>query len=469
MEDLYEFLYPNYATFPDWKASDDPFDSGSKYPLLKAQFKAGHPLKQNSKPITVIVYMLSSSIVVQYPLKPPTVSYFSIPLISLRLKSRCEPLNNPNSFFLKLIGPNSSYEMKIDLEDQYHKWKKYLQQRMISLNFDFDFISYLPISTNSLGFTELDSVSTQKPYFAKFIHSSKIYSSNKGRSIVTNEIDVLRIISHRHCPAYIATYINEDSVVHIFQNFSLTPLDKINELECKNIMSLMGELIDLISYFQRQGIINRKICPSNIAVDFTYNGEVFKMKLLDMGCTEYINSKTNLVLCRCGTPGYIAPEVLQSTLSTSPSTLRSCDVYSLGLIFYELLTGTRAYGGKSAQEQYKNNESCIFNRKLLIEKHIHDLAIDLCNRMTENNPVQRISSDEASKHPYFDDSNACEMGMMGEIQESIPCLQELINKGQKSYNWGTIKKINDRIEAVTEDKTSEEKSLLTKMKKNIKG
>jgi len=58
---------------------------------------------------------------------------------------------------------------------------------------------------------------------------------------------------------------------------------------------------------------------------------------------------------RCGTAGYVAPEVFRNY-----SYNEACDVFSLGCIFYKLITGNSLFKGKSTEEILMNNKKCRF-------------------------------------------------------------------------------------------------------------
>jgi len=62
---------------------------------------------------------------------------------------------------------------------------------------------------------------------------------------------------------------------------------------------------------------------------------------------------------RCGTPGYVAPEVINITdMTTKYSSI--CDIFSLGLIFHVLLFVESVFKGKTYNEVLKENRTCLF-------------------------------------------------------------------------------------------------------------
>lgn len=99
---------------------------------------------------------------------------------------------------------------------------------------------------------------------------------------------------------------------------------------------------------------------------------------------------------RCGTPGYVAPEILND----KPYDCK-VDVYSCGIIFYILLTGKIPFNGKSYKEiVYKNMKANIdfdIPRSMNISKD----TINLLESMLQKDPKDRITSKQALNHPCF--------------------------------------------------------------------
>lgn len=78
------------------------------------------------------------------------------------------------------------------------------------------------------------------------------------------------------------------------------------------------------------------------------NGTI-DLAIIDLGFATY-DSEYDKLFKRCGTPGYVAPEVLKK----QPYDCRA-DIFSLGIIFYIVLTGTYPFAGKTPDEVTKQN------------------------------------------------------------------------------------------------------------------
>ena len=94
-----------------------------------------------------------------------------------------------------------------------------------------------------------------------------------------------------------------------------------------------------------KGIMHRDLKPENLL--FRSEGD-WDCVIADFGLAEFSNIETYLFV-RCGTPGYVAPEVINiKDMSTKYAPI--CDLYSLGLIFHILLFGKSAFPGKTYNE-----------------------------------------------------------------------------------------------------------------------
>lgn len=94
------------------------------------------------------------------------------------------------------------------------------------------------------------------------------------------------------------------------------------------------------------GFVHRDIKPANLLI---LDKEKLNVCVADLGLSCQ-TSDTDKLIKKCGTPGYIGPELL-SGIAYSFET----DVFSLGVIFYNLLTGRNIFGGKDASAILKQN------------------------------------------------------------------------------------------------------------------
>lgn len=103
---------------------------------------------------------------------------------------------------------------------------------------------------------------------------------------------------------------------------------------------------------------------------------------------------------RCGTPGFVAPEIINiKDMSTRSDPIS--DVFSAGLIFHYLLFGRSIFNGKKYQEILLENKACCFDFEKDIYKNLSFLSLDLLKKLLDVNQNKRISAKDALLHPYF--------------------------------------------------------------------
>jgi len=103
----------------------------------------------------------------------------------------------------------------------------------------------------------------------------------------------------------------------------------------KTICKIMIQVCEALDFAHEHGIVHRDIKPANIMVV-----EHDKVKVMDFGIARFDSSNMTQSGVALGTPNYISPEQLKG----QPVDRRS-DIFSLGVVFYELLTGEKPFKG----------------------------------------------------------------------------------------------------------------------------
>lgn len=96
-----------------------------------------------------------------------------------------------------------------------------------------------------------------------------------------------------------------------------------------------------------------------------------------------------------GTSYYIAPEVLERNYD------ESCDIWSLGVIMYLMLTGVPPFNGEDDEEILAKVRTGKYSIETLIDAGASDEAIDLLTKMMEVDRHKRITAEQAQQHPWI--------------------------------------------------------------------
>lgn len=138
-----------------------------------------------------------------------------------------------------------------------------------------------------------------------------------------------------HAPPYIVMrYIDGGTLKEILTQ-GLLPLDEVTYI--------MGQICSAVEYANRQGIIHRDLKPSNILVDREGNTYVADFGIARHESTRRNGDSITGTGLAVGTPEYMSPEQAQDNES-----LRSTDIYSLGVMLFQMLTGKLPYLDTSA-------------------------------------------------------------------------------------------------------------------------
>ena len=130
--------------------------------------------------------------------------------------------------------------------------------------------------------------------------------------------------------------------------------DHFSMAEAKTIMY---QLLLLADYLHCQGIIHRDLKPQNILLVKNSNSDPssIEIKLADFGLSQIMDKQQKLYR-QCGSPGYVSPEIL-----TGDGCDEKTDIFSLGTIFYNLITGRALFPGDDCDEVLHLNKHCDFS------------------------------------------------------------------------------------------------------------
>jgi serine/threonine protein kinase len=130
-----------------------------------------------------------------------------------------------------------------------------------------------------------------------------------------------------------------------------------------------AEVVLALEYLHEEGIVYRDLKPENILVDNEGH-----LKLTDFGLSKDDIDVEGRTASLCGTTEYLAPEIIKDK-----NYGYSVDWYSLGIVLYEMLTGTNPFKmGQNAEPNLVDQMNKILEHEFKMPKYLSDNAADCC-------------------------------------------------------------------------------------------
>lgn len=242
----------------------------------------------------------------------------------------------------------------------------------------------------------------------KKINKSSLQKLSNDR--VTKEIDLIKKLDHRNIIKYRDT-INDNNSIYIIseycnggtmKKFLDTHIGYSENFSEKEVKFFMTQIRDAMRYLVDRNIYHRDIKPQNIFLQYKtkishaeYHD--IQLKIGDFGFAKEVDSD-NMMDTLCGTPMYMAPELIYEKKYRVNS-----DIWSIGIIFFQLLYGYFPYGKpRSILELMKNIDSTKLNfPPTNISARTSKNGIDLISKMLNRDPDKRIQWVDFFNHPWF--------------------------------------------------------------------
>ena len=172
-------------------------------------------------------------------------------------------------------------------------------------------------------------------------------------------------------------------IIDYCPNGDFTKINFIN-----NIRLFFAEVILAFEHIHKHNVIYRDLKPENILLDSTGH-----IRICDFNLAKANVPKDKRADSFCGSPMYLSPEMLRGG-----GVDYRCDIYGIGLLMYELVSGTPAFKANDVDSLYE------LIRDNHIDFNIPGIAGDFRNlieKILVKNPDDRISLEDMKKHPYF--------------------------------------------------------------------
>jgi len=249
------------------------------------------------------------------------------------------------------------------------------------------------LGSGSFGRVYLVSHNDTKQLFAlKVIDKRKLMVSYGKLDIIYNEINIHSKLSHENIIKLYNVHEDKENINIIMEYaengnlFELISKEK-NGLKESVAFSYFIQVVNAVYYLHNNNIIHRDIKPENILI-----GKDNKVKLCDFGWAKELTLENRSTFC--GTVEYMAPEIVGSENYDY-----SVDIWSLGILLYELLYGHSPFKASSTKNvilNIKTHELSLDDKN----KKISSSCKDLITKLLNSNPQKRLKIKDILEHPF---------------------------------------------------------------------
>ncbi|MFN8551357.1 MAG: protein kinase [Candidatus Obscuribacterales bacterium] len=233
------------------------------------------------------------------------------------------------------------------------------------------FVAIKMIKTDSLAERHLQRFKQEASALASLNHHNIIRVNDFGFTEETQPYMVLEFVNGETLPRFLA--------------------NNGTETDLETVRSIFVQIADAIGYAHEQGVLHRDLKPSNIMVQIGTDGSP-TVKVIDFGIAKFLTAESNSAMTQTGellgSPAYMSPE----QISDSAQDARS-DIYSLGCVMFEALTGTPPYKAETPMDmifQHLNAE--IPDVKSKSHQKIPESLASIVTKCLQKDPQERFRS-----------------------------------------------------------------------------
>uniref|UniRef100_A0A3B5A7W3 Serine/threonine-protein kinase DCLK2 n=1 Tax=Stegastes partitus TaxID=144197 RepID=A0A3B5A7W3_9TELE len=244
--------------------------------------------------------------------------------------------------------------------------------------------------------------STGREYALKIINKGKC----RGKEhMIQNEVAILRRVKHPNIVLLIEevdTYNELYLVMELVKGGDLfDAITSANRYTERDASGMLYNLANAIKYLHSLNIVHRDIKPENLLVYEHADGSK-SLKLGDFGLATMVDGPLYTV---CGTPTYVAPEIIAET-----GYGLKVDIWAAGVITYILLCGFPPFRGSSDDQEVLFDQILMGQLEFPLPywDNVSETAKELIRSMLEVEVDQRYTALQVLEHPWVTDEGLCE-------------------------------------------------------------
>ncbi|XP_051526088.1 MAP kinase-interacting serine/threonine-protein kinase 2b isoform X1 [Myxocyprinus asiaticus] len=262
---------------------------------------------------------------------------------------------------------------------------------------------------------------THKEYAVKIIEKRPGHS----RSRVFREVEMLyQCQGHRNILELVEFFEDEDKFYLVFEKLRggsvLAHIHRRRYFSEQEASIVVQDIASALDFLHNKGMAHRDLKPENILCEHEHRISPVKICDFDLGSGIKLNSDSSPIstpelLTPCGSAEYMAPEVVEAFNEEATIYDKRCDLWSLGVILYIMLSGYPPFVGRCGSDcGWENGEPCQACQNTLFESiqegkyefpdkewaHISSSAKDLISKLLVRDAKKRLGAAQVLQHPW---------------------------------------------------------------------
>ena len=230
------------------------------------------------------------------------------------------------------------------------------------------------------------------------------------------ETELMKRFNHKNITKILEVFNDEEYMLIIMEYINggnlFSFVKKRRKLSEKMAKFLFRQIILGIQHIHSKNVVHRDITLENILIDFDNN-----VKICDFGIGKVLENEDELLYDKCGTPMYMAPEII---LANDDNGYKGfpVDIWSSGITLYIMLSGSLPFNIKNKNNNKEDmalnsikDKNNIFLQNQIINvkpKEIENISIEaknLLKGLLNKNPSKRLTCSQILNHPWLKHSN----------------------------------------------------------------
>ncbi|CAK56504.1 unnamed protein product (macronuclear) [Paramecium tetraurelia] len=317
-------------------------------------------------------------------------------------------LNNSTMEYIK--HQTAGVGIRISKHKQYFEffgdvepWYNYLRQYCVQRNFSQSYTLLKKIGQGN--FAEVYKATNKldgAEYAIKCFRKSKLKEKIDRLSMI-KEISIMKKMQHESVIKLYEVYEGPECLYLVLEYLRggeiYQYIKKSHPFSEEKCQKLIYRILKAVHSIHEKGVLHRDLKPENIML--RNKDDLDNICIGDFGLADYYSPNGQYLFTRCGTPGYVAPELLQDKLYDY-----KVDIYSVGILMFILIAGKSPFDGKDYDDVVLRN----YYAKVKFEDcKLSEVGMNLLKGLMNKNPIERLSAEDALNHQWFvkENSNKC--------------------------------------------------------------